>query len=73
MTKVSETEVNLTEQELGSLLSIIKPDPDAFRVKDGTYYELAVGSNTTPVDLEKVPDEYKTIFNRLKNDLKIVR
>lgn len=71
--KAAEAEVNLTDQELAGLFEIIRSGPAAPRVKDGNYYELTVGSNSTPVDLEKVPDEYKALFLKLKRDLKIVK
>jgi hypothetical protein len=73
VTKVAETEVSLTVKELDTLLEVIQPDPDAPRIKDGNYYELAVGSRSKPVDLEKVPDEYKALFSKLKNDLRIIK
>ena len=71
--KAAEAEVNLTDQEFAGLLDIIKSSPNATRVKDGNYYELTVGSNSTHVDLEKVPDEYKALFVKMKGDLKIVK
>jgi hypothetical protein len=73
VTKVSETEVDFSARELANLLVTIKHDTTAPRVKDGQYYELNVGSESTPVDLEKVPDEYKDLFNKLKSDLKIIK
>lgn len=73
ITKAAETDVNLTDKELTGLLKIIQSGPAAPRVKDGNYYELTVGSNSTPVDLEKVPDEYKALFSKLKNDLRIIK
>ncbi len=73
ITKSAETEVNLSEQELANLLVTIKHDPAAPRIKDGNYYELTVGSDSTPVDLEKVPDEFKNLFSRLKSDLRIIK
>jgi hypothetical protein len=73
ITKTVEADVNLTYEELAGLLKIIQSGPAAPRVKDGNYYELTVGSNSTPVDLEKVPDEYKALFSKLKSDLKIVK
>ena len=73
VTKAVEAEVNLTDQELHKLLKIIQSGTSAYRVKDASYYELKVGNSSTPVDLEKVPDEYKALFNKLKNDLRIIK
>ena len=73
ITKASETEATLTDKELERLLKIIQPDPAAPRIKDSNYYELTIGSNSTPVDLEKVPDEYKALFSKLKSDLRITK
>jgi hypothetical protein len=73
ITKAAETEVNLSFKELDSLLLIIQPDPVARRIKDGNYYELAVGPRNSPVDLEKVPEEYRELFSKLKKDLKIIK
>jgi hypothetical protein len=71
--KEAETEVSLTDKELTRLLDAIEPDPSTFRIKDGNYYEVKVGSSSRPVDLEKVPDEYKALFGKLKDNLKIVK
>jgi hypothetical protein len=73
VTKSAETEVSLTDKELVSLLEIIQPDPAVSRIKDGNYYELSFGTRSTPIDLEKVPDEYKALFSKLKSDLKIIK
>jgi len=73
VTKAAETEVSLSYKEIDSLLLIIQPDPAAPRIKDGNYYELAVGPRNTPVDLEKVPEEYRELFSKLKKDLKIIK
>jgi hypothetical protein len=73
ITKAAETEVNLSDQELNRLLIVIQPDPAAPRIKDGNYYELTAGPRSSPVDLGKVPDEYKALFSKLKNGLKIVK
>jgi hypothetical protein len=73
VTKVSETKVDFSDQELANLLVTIKHDTAAPKVKDGQYYELNVGSRSTPVDLEKVPDEYKDLFDRMKSKMKIIK
>ena len=73
VTKAAETEVNLTDKELVRLLEVIQPDPKAHRIKDGNHYELNAGKYSSPVDLEKVPDEFKALFIKLKSDLRIIK
>jgi hypothetical protein len=73
VTKVAETEVNITDKELDKLLRVLQPDPAARRIKDGNYYEISVGSGSKPVDLEKVPEEYEDLFSKLKSELKIIK
>jgi hypothetical protein len=73
VTKTAETEVSLSDRELVELIEIIKPDASGYRIKDGNYYELIAGSRSTPVDLSKVPEEYKDLFSKLKAELKITK
>ena len=73
ITKMSEADVNFTDQELVRLIEVIKPDPSSQRIKDGNSYQINIGAKNTPVDLEKVPEEYRELFNKLKNELKIVK
>lgn len=72
VTKVAETEVDITDMELYSLIEAIQTDPSRPKIKDGHSYELAFGDTSSPVDLEKVPPEFKDLFDRLKNNLKIL-
>ena len=71
--KAAEADVDISAREMAGLLEIIQHDPAAPRIKDGNSWELTVGCRNITVDLEKVPDEYKAIFDQLKNDLKIVK
>jgi hypothetical protein len=71
VTKTAETEISMSDKEFGRLIEIIKHDTSGYRIKDGTYYELTFGSKSTPVDLGKVPEEYKDLFLKLKSELKI--
>jgi hypothetical protein len=73
VTRAAEAEVNISDQEMGRLIEIIQPDPAAPRIKDGNYYELTVGESRVPVDLEKVPEQYKDLFSKLKSELRIVK
>ena len=71
--KAAEAEADLSEQDLASLLKIIKSNPSAPRIKDGNSWELTVGGIVTSVDPEKVPDKHKALFEKLKNNMKVVR
>jgi hypothetical protein len=71
--KAAEAEVNWSDQEMYRLIEIIQPDPSAPRIRDGNYYELTVGKNSVPVDMEKVPEQYKELFSKLKSELRIVK
>jgi hypothetical protein len=73
VTKTAETEVNLTDKEVVQLLEVIQPDPAAYRIKDGTYYEVTIGTRSSAVDLNKVPEEFRELFSKLKEDLKIIK
>jgi len=73
ITKEAEADVNLSDKQVKQLLEIIQPDRIASPIKDGQYYLLEIGTKSTAVDLEKVPDEYKGLFSRLKGNLKIIK
>jgi hypothetical protein len=73
ITREAEADVNLSDKQVNQLLKIIQPDRLASPIKDGHYYLLAIGTRSTAIDLNKVPDEYKAIFSKLKDDLKIIR
>jgi hypothetical protein len=73
ITREAETEVNLSDKQVQQLLKIIQPDRIASPIKDGHYYLLEIGTNSTAIDLEKVPDEYKDLFSKLKDELKIIK
>jgi hypothetical protein len=73
ITKEAEADVNLSDIQVSQLLEIIKPDRITSPIKDGQYYLLDVGTKSTLVDLEKVPEEYKALFSKLKEDLKIIK
>jgi hypothetical protein len=71
ITKMAEVEADYTDKEIVRLIEVIRRDPSAPKIKDGNSYQLNIGTNITPVDLEKVPEEYKELFNKLKSELKI--
>jgi hypothetical protein len=71
--KSAEAEVDLSEKDLISLLAVIKSDPSGPRIKDGNSWELTVGNDVTLINPDKVPEEYKDLFEKLKSDLRIVK
>lgn len=71
--KIAETEVDFSEEEFGRLIETIRRDPSKPRIKDGNYYELSAGNTSSPVDLDNVPDEYKELISKLKDDLKLIK
>ena len=73
VTKAAETDINLSDRELISLLEVIRADPAASKIKDGHCYELKVGENSTPVDLDKVPRKFYSLFTKLKSEMKIIK
>jgi hypothetical protein len=73
VTKVAEADIEMTDIELVRLIEIIKHENTGYRVKDANYYELSAGKISSSVDLDKIPDRYKDVFNKLKAELKIVR
>jgi len=73
VTKMSETEADLSNQELDHLLNVIQTAPAAPRIKDGTSYQLIVGDVEIPVNLEAIPKEHASLFDKLKSELRIVK
>jgi hypothetical protein len=73
VTKEAEADVDMSDIQVKQLLETIQPDRVASPIKDGHYYLLEVGTKSTSIDLEKVPDEYRDLFSRLKDDLKIIK
>jgi hypothetical protein len=73
ITKEAVADVEMSDIQIKQLLEIIQPDRIASPVKDGHYYLLEIGTDSTPVDLEKIPDEYQALFSRLKDNLRIIK
>jgi hypothetical protein len=72
MTKKAETEVNWTDEEMEKLIDKIKiEDDEPGNKRDATSYQLMYAGGTYPIDIEKVPPEYGSTFDELKNNLKV--
>ena len=73
MKKAASKEVHWTEDELEKLLDKISVEnKKAGSARDHTGYHVSYKDNTVAVDLEKLPKEYKKVFDDLKDDLQIV-
>ena len=71
--KKAATEVDWGEKEISELLNSSITDETPGKMRDSTQYQLAVDDKTFSIDLEKVPPEYKEVFDKLKDDLQIVK
>lgn len=73
VTKAAEAEVEMSEDELAHLIRAIETGPAEPRIKDGSYWELSAGSTVTTVNLEKVPEKFKPLFIKLKEELRVIK
>jgi hypothetical protein len=72
ITKKSNTIVDWSETEVQELLSLIRAD-NMGQMRDETQYQLVYNDQTVAIDIDKVPKKYKKTFERLKEDLRIVK
>ncbi|MCF2446294.1 hypothetical protein L0657_20215 [Dyadobacter sp. CY345] len=74
MTKEAAIEVDWTDEEIKKLLDCIclKEKKDS-KIRDATAHFLEVKGKATPIDLKKIPLEYKAIFEGLEADMKFVK
>jgi hypothetical protein len=74
MKKAAETEVSWTEEELQQLSeNIARENKTPANARDATGYHLTYNDTTVPIDLDKVPDDYKHVFDKLKDNLQPVK
>jgi len=73
MVKQAKEDVAWTESEMNELLDRIRIEGDAGKKRDGTSYQLLYNNETFTVDIDKVPAKYKKVFDRLKENLQIVK
>ena len=72
VTKKAETEVDWTNDEMEKLMDKIRiEDNEPGNKRDATSYELIYDGGTCPIDIEKVPPQYRSTFDDLKDNLKI--
>ena len=67
-------EADLSDNDLHDLIAAIKRKEEPLsRGRDTTGYFLEVKNKVIPIDLDKIPAKYKTMFNNLKDNLKPVK
>ena len=71
--KKAQTELHLDDNDLDELISSIKADDSPGKMRDNTRFQLEYKDQTVSIDLEKVPPQYKEVFEQLKDNLKIVK
>jgi len=71
--KSAEIETNLTDVQLERLIKFLKSAPEPPRFKDGTNYILTAGDIVAHIDPDKVPEEFKTLLDQLKRELKFIK
>jgi hypothetical protein len=71
--KKAEAEVNWSEQELMQLIETIKlENAGPGKLRDATGYHLEINDQTVPIDLDKIPANYQSTFEDLKDNLQPV-
>ena len=71
--KIAESDVDISEEQFIRLVDTIRRDPDSPRIKDAAYYTLSSENNSIPVDLSNVPEEFRELIEKLKDDLRTVK
>ena len=66
--------VDWSDKELKDLVAAIKRKEEPLsRGRDVTGYFLEVKNEVVPIDLDKIPEKFKTVFESLKDNLKPVK
>ncbi len=69
--KLALTEVDITETELANLVSEIKRSQILnTQFRDSTSFFLVINNESIPIDLTKIPEKYKAVFEELISNLK---
>jgi len=58
---------------MGELINLLSTDETPGKMRDNTQYQLILNDQAFSIDLEKVPVKYKEVFEKLKDNLQIVK
>lgn len=73
ITKKAITDTDWTENEINELVNLLSADEAPAQMRDAAQYQLKLNDQTFSIDLEKIPLKYTDVFDRLKDNLKIVK
>ncbi|WP_018612541.1 hypothetical protein [Segetibacter koreensis] len=71
--KIADTEVDWTEKEIDELIKSVSTVDEPGKMRDSTQYHLIYKGQPVSIDLEKIPIKYRDVFERLKDNLQIVK
>jgi len=72
--KEAVKEVNWTANDIHDLIHAAERKEEPLqRGRDTTGYFLELENKSVPIDLDKIPSKYKSVFEQLKNELKPVK
>ncbi len=72
--KEAVKKVDWSQEELDELLAVVKREEEPqTRSRDATGYSLEINDKVIPIDLDKIPAKYKSVFESLKSKLKPVK
>jgi hypothetical protein len=71
--KVAQVDADLSETLVNRFINFLKSAPPAKRFKDGTNYNISLGNEVYPLNIEKLPDEFRELVDELKNNLKTMK
>lgn len=70
--KKASTEVDWTDEEAEHIISLMAGQGEEGH-RDAVYYTLDLKDKSVTVDLQKVPANYKAVFDELQNNMKVER
>lgn len=73
ITKKAITDADWTKKEMNELINLLSIDENPGQKRDAAQYKLKLNDQTFSIDLEKIPLKYTDVFDRLKDNLQIVK
>lgn len=71
--KKATKEVDWSEREINELINVSKADDKPAGARDNHQFQLGYNNQTYMIDLEKIPGRYKELFEKLKDNMQVVK